>query len=40
MRGNKEVFVLNYKEMVDWIDLETKYDRDTITYILDTKLNG
>lgn len=40
MRGNKEVFVLNYKEMVDWIELETKYDRDTIAYILDTKLNG
>ena len=35
MDENKEVAVLDFNEMVDWIKLETEYDRDTIEHILE-----
>ena len=35
MNKNKKALVLDFEEMVDWIQLETKYDRDTIQHILE-----
>jgi len=35
MNENKEVPVLNFEEMVDWIESETDYDKDTIQHILE-----
>lgn len=35
MDKNKEVTVLDFNEMVDWIKSETEYDRDTIEHILE-----
>ncbi len=35
MNENKKVPVLDFEEMVDWIQLETKYNRDTIQHILE-----
>ncbi len=35
MDENKEIPVLDFDEMVDWIESETDYDRDTIQHILE-----
>ena len=35
MDKNKEVPVLDFEEMVDWIESETDYDRNTIQHILE-----
>ncbi len=35
MNKNEEVPVLDFEEMVDWIESETDYDRDTIQHILE-----
>ncbi len=35
MNKNKEIPVLDFNEMVDWIESETHYDRDTIQHILE-----
>lgn len=35
MSENKKVPVLDFEEMVDWIESETAYDRDTIQHILE-----
>lgn len=32
---DKDIPVLNFDEMVDWIESETEYDRSTIECILD-----
>lgn len=32
---NKEVPVLDFEEMLDWIESETEYDRNTIQHILE-----
>lgn len=32
---NKDIPVLDFEEMVDWIESETDYDRDTIQHILE-----
>lgn len=35
MNENKEIPILDFEEMVDWIQSETEYDRDTIQHILE-----
>lgn len=35
MNENKNIPVLDFEEMVGWIELETDYDRDTIQHILE-----
>lgn len=35
MDKNNNIPVLDFEEMLDWIESETKYDRDTIQYILE-----
>lgn len=35
MNENKEIPVLDFEEMVDQIEIETDYDRDTIQHILE-----
>ncbi len=35
MDENKEIPVLDFEEMVDWIENETDYDRETIQHILE-----
>lgn len=35
MNKNREIPVVNFEEMVDWIELETEHDRDTIQHILE-----
>lgn len=35
MDENKEVTVLDFNEMVDWIKSETEYDRGIIEHILE-----
>lgn len=35
MTENKDIHVLDFEEMVAWIELETDYDRDTIQHILE-----
>lgn len=35
MDKNKEITVLDFNEMVDWIKSETEYDRGTIEHILE-----
>ena len=35
MNKNKEVPVLDFEEMIDWIESETDYDRNTIQHILE-----
>ncbi len=35
MNESKEIPVLDFEEMVDWIESETDYDRDTIQHILE-----
>lgn len=35
MNENKEIPVLDFEEMVDWIESETDYDRNIIQHILE-----
>lgn len=35
MDENKEIPVLDFEEMVDWIESETDYDRNIIQHILE-----
>lgn len=35
MERNTEIPVLDFEEMLDWIESETDYDRDTIQHILE-----
>lgn len=35
MDENKEILVLDFEEMVDWIESETDYDRNIIQHILE-----
>lgn len=35
MTENKEIPVVDFEEMVDWIELETEHDRDIIQHILE-----
>lgn len=35
MNENKNTPVLDFGEMLDWIESETNYDRDTIQHILE-----